>query len=256
MMRLPWLRRFTRVDLVDHFQVHTRSGSVAVEADRAVLRGIWQKETADCASVHLLGPHSLGTLAKTPDASLDCLYLPGEVAPDWMVPALPLWLAKLKDGAVVCGDLFSTPHWPDSTYGLSLLLGVPDSVSATGFWWKRFHRPAAAGLPPRQPPQEPSGPSSSTAEPLLWRVPQQRAAAGCQQRSGPRPPRGGSRERPSVPRHSSRQTVSDANCEGSTSAQPGRLEPREPPRERSSARQRATVFPQPRPESNSRRSKK
>lgn len=138
--------RFAKVLLVDHCQVHHPSGSPVVEADRAALRVLWEKEAAGCGGVELLGTHSAGTLAKIADGSLDALYLPGEATPDWLVAALPHWMEKLKEGAIIFGDLYGLPHWPDSTYALSLLLGPPDEVMPGGFWWKRWIRPVKPWL--------------------------------------------------------------------------------------------------------------
>lgn len=137
-------RQFGKVLLVDHFQVHHPSGSAMVEADRAVLRGLWESEAAERGNVELLGTHSAGTLAWIADGSLEALYLPGEVTPEWLTVALRHWGPKLRDGALVCGDLYGLPHWPDSTYAISLLLGVPDKVWASGFWCQRIDRHAAA----------------------------------------------------------------------------------------------------------------
>lgn len=133
--------RFAKVLLVDHFQVHHPSGSPVIEADRVVLRRLWEKEAEGCGHVELMGTHSAGTLARIADGSLDALYLPGEATPDWLVAALPHWMEKLKEGAIIFGDLYGLPHWPDSTYALSLLLGPPDEVMPGGFWWKRWVRP-------------------------------------------------------------------------------------------------------------------
>ena len=87
---------------------------------------------------HMLGAHSAGNVARIPDGSLDLLYLAGEVTPDWLATALRHWMPKLRDGAVVCGDLFGLPHWREATFSLSLLLGAPDGVAADGCWWKRM----------------------------------------------------------------------------------------------------------------------
>lgn len=162
---------FERVWLVDHFQVHAASGDAMGEADRAVLRRLFAEEVksigtqasslwgGQASSVppagggagrmhagrtgwkpvfHLLGAHSAGNVARIPDGSLDLLYLAGEVAPDWLATALRHWMPKLRDGAVVCGDLFGLPHWREATFSLSLLVGAPDGVAADGFWWKRM----------------------------------------------------------------------------------------------------------------------
>ena len=130
-------RRFGQVLLVDHFQVHHPSGSPMIEADRVVLRGLWESESAEHENVKLLDTHGARTLAGIEDASLDALYLPGEVTPDWLAAAVPHWLPKLRDGAVVCGDLYGLPHWPDATYAIALLLATPVDVAPNGFWWGR-----------------------------------------------------------------------------------------------------------------------
>ncbi len=126
-----------RVDLVDHFQIHQPSGDPFIEADRSVLRELWAMETEELTQLHLLGPHSVRTLAMIPDGSLDALYLSGEVAPTWLVEALPHWLEKLKPGGIVFGELYGLPHWPEATHTICLLLGAPDGTAGDGSWWKR-----------------------------------------------------------------------------------------------------------------------
>ena len=69
-----------KVWLVDQFQVHAKSGDPVVEADRAVLRGLFEKETAGMSNLTLAGAHGVEELAAIQDDSLDLLYLPGEVA--------------------------------------------------------------------------------------------------------------------------------------------------------------------------------
>ncbi len=132
-----WAGPFDRLYLVDHFQVHCPSADPTNEANRQVLRRLWAEEHGTEQRFTLLGVHSARNIDQIPDNSLDLLYLSGEVTPDWLVPALPHWERKLKDGAIVCGDLFGLPHWPDSTYAISLMIGVPDFVAASGFWWTR-----------------------------------------------------------------------------------------------------------------------
>ena len=129
-----------KVWLVDHFQVHTPSGHPVWEADRAVLRRLFAEETRGMDNLVLLGAHGLEQLAQIPDDSLDLLYLPGEVAPDWLSASLPHWKAKLRNGAVVCGDLFGHPFWREATFSIALLLGAPDGVSPEGRWWKRMQK--------------------------------------------------------------------------------------------------------------------
>ena len=125
-----------KVWLVDQFQVHAKSGDPVVEADRVVLRGLFEKETAGMSNLTLAGAHGVEELAAIQDDSLDLLYLPGEVAPDMLARILPYWRAKLKDGAVVCGDLYGHPYWPEATYSIALLLGTPDEVTPEGRWRK------------------------------------------------------------------------------------------------------------------------
>ncbi len=132
------VRECAKVWMIDHFQVHTPSGHPMWEADRAVLRRLFAAETAGMDNLAMLGAHGLEQLAQIPDGSLDLLVLPGEVAPDWLAAALPYWQAKLREGAVVCGDLFGHPWWREATFSLALLLGAPDGVSADGRWWKRM----------------------------------------------------------------------------------------------------------------------
>lgn len=146
MRAIKWLARFARVDLVDEFSIHAGSGAELIEADRTVLRRLWRRQTMAMRHLHRLGAHSAKSLERIPDESVDYLHLAGEVGPEWLVEALPLWLPKLKDGAFVAGDLFSPWHWPDSTYAISLLLGVPDHVSVSGAWWTRFRRSGPTGI--------------------------------------------------------------------------------------------------------------
>jgi len=123
--------------LIDQFQIHAPSGSAMLEADRGALRRIFAREISGVPGLRLAGPHSARTISEIPDQSIDLLYLAGEVAPDWLSLALPHWQPKFKDGAVICGDLFGLPQWPDATYTVSLLIGTPEHVAADGFWWKR-----------------------------------------------------------------------------------------------------------------------
>ena len=128
--------RFSEALLVDHFAVDAPSGHPLKEADRGVLRWLCAEEAAGLPHVRRLGAHSVGTLAKIPDASLDALYLPGEVAPSWLVEALPPWLEKLKPGGIIFGDLYGLPHWREATFAISLLIGAPDEAGGDGSWWR------------------------------------------------------------------------------------------------------------------------
>ncbi len=131
-------RGFSPVYLVDHFCVHVCSGSGMIEGERAVLRAQFDAETVGDARLRMLGVHSVENVGEIPDGSLELLYIPGEVAPEWLCRALPHWLPKLRDGGTICGDLYGLPHWPDATYTLALLLGTPERTDASGRWWKTF----------------------------------------------------------------------------------------------------------------------
>ncbi len=98
------------------------------------------------AGLHRLGTHSVENVGKIADGSLDLLYIPGEVAPEWLCRALPYWLPKLRDGATICGEVYGLPHWPDATYTLAFLLGTPERVDGDGRWWKTY-RAAECKLP-------------------------------------------------------------------------------------------------------------
>ena len=136
-------RGFFTVYLVDHFCVHVPSGSGMIEGERTVLRRHFDGQTAGDSRLRNLGVHSVDNVNAIPDGSLDLLYIPGEVAPEWLCRALPHWLPKMREGGVICGDVYGLPHWPDATYTIALLLGTPERVE-DGRWWKTFHRERCA----------------------------------------------------------------------------------------------------------------
>ena len=133
-------RRFSRVWVVDHFQIHTSGGHPMWEADRIQLQHLLRQETADMGHLEWLRAHSVQNLTRISDSSVDLLYLPGEVSPDSLVKILHFWKLKLRDEAIICGDLYGLPHWREATFSLSLLVGPPDCVARNGFWWKRIRR--------------------------------------------------------------------------------------------------------------------
>ena len=47
---------------------------------------------------------------------------------------------------MICGDAYGLPHWPDATYTLAILLGIPDELAKDGCWRKRY-RASARPLP-------------------------------------------------------------------------------------------------------------
>ena len=125
------------VYLVDEFEIHSMSGSAMVEADRAVLREKFAEETAGMNNLVLLWSAGLDAMAMVQDGSLDLLYIPGEVSPDMLRRVMPHWLPKLREGAMVCGDVYGLPHWGNATHSISLIFGPPDGVQG-GRWWKKF----------------------------------------------------------------------------------------------------------------------
>ena len=135
------LQSCDRKFLIDQFLVHAPSQSPMLEADRKVLRRLWRREASGIVNLELIGSHSLSNLSKIPDASVDLLYLSGEVLFDWLMPAMPHWEEKLNDGAIICGDFFGLPEWPEATHTISLIIGRPDGVEANGFWWKKHRKP-------------------------------------------------------------------------------------------------------------------
>jgi len=129
---------FQQTYLVDHFMVHAAIGFRLGEDDHIVLRQLIEQEAKGLTGLHFVGEHSNENIKAIPDGSVDLLYLPGEIAPDWMPQALHRWIPKLSDTAVICGDLFGMPQWKEASFTISLLLGTPDGITETGFWWKRW----------------------------------------------------------------------------------------------------------------------
>ncbi len=133
--------------LVDEFGVHAPREHPFGPADAEVLARLFARETEGLDGLRLLGPRRTGYLAGVQDEGIDLLYLPGEVSPASLAEILPAWASKLRDGAVVCGDLFGLTHWPEASWAISLLLGPPREVSREGFWWREI-RKADWRLPP------------------------------------------------------------------------------------------------------------
>ncbi len=125
-------REFSTVYLVDYFCVHVPSGSTMIEGEQSVLRRHFDEQTAGDVRLRNLGVHSVEDVALIADGSLDLLYIPGEVAPEWLSRALPHWLPMMREGGVICGDVYGLPHWPDATYTIALLPGTPERVWETG----------------------------------------------------------------------------------------------------------------------------
>ena len=144
-----WLevtRGFSTVYLVDHFCVHPPSGSTMIEAERTVLRRRFDEQAQGAGNLEMLGVHSVENVGQIADGSLDLLYIPGEVAPEWLCRALPHWLPKMREGGTICGELYGLPHWPDATYTIALLLGTPEDVLADGRW-RKIYRAESVRIP-------------------------------------------------------------------------------------------------------------
>src|SRR4030095_15193792 len=83
-----WLPNCDHVDLIDQFQIHVPSADPLVEADRSVLRALWDGETRGLDNLYQLGPHGTTALAKIPPRSIDTIYFPGENSPHCLVSYL------------------------------------------------------------------------------------------------------------------------------------------------------------------------
>ena len=130
--------RCERTWLVDEYGVHEPREHPFGAADTRVLTRLFATEAEGLDALRLLGPRRADYLSGVKDESVDLLYLPGEVSPAWLAEILPPWKAKLREGAMVCGDLFGLTHWPEASWAISLLLGPPLKVGRDGFWWREM----------------------------------------------------------------------------------------------------------------------
>ncbi|MES2572368.1 MAG: hypothetical protein V4710_20230, partial [Verrucomicrobiota bacterium] len=142
-----------RFYLIDHHQVHQRSLDENKEADRHVLREMLETEAAGLDNLVWLGAFTRDTLARIPDGSLDLLCVAGGCSHESLFAAFPLWRRKLKEGAMVCGDLFLHAEWYEGVISISSLLGIPDQVTPQGYWWKRFSPVQAVAAVANQRPE-------------------------------------------------------------------------------------------------------
>lgn len=136
---------FAKVFLIDEYQIHHGSGHPLVDADRRALARLLAADTDGADNLEFLGVHSEANLSCVPDGSLDALYLSGEPSLSSLGRILHEWCRKLKPGAIICGELCGHPHWPETTYAISSLLGTP-STFPHGFWWKRHEREECRGI--------------------------------------------------------------------------------------------------------------
>lgn len=131
---------YDEVCLVDHYAIHCDSGSSLVNADRGVLREAIGRAVGSEEKYRFLGAHTAEVLATISDGSIDFLYFAGESEPETLCRSWGLWRPKLSSDAIVCGDIYGLPYWPDATYTVSLLCGAPDGVTSGGMWWKKASR--------------------------------------------------------------------------------------------------------------------
>lgn len=137
--RWRFLRKsFARIFLVDYHRLHTQAAARTLENDRLALRESVNEEVVADQEIIFVGPLCVSNVATFADASIDLLYLAGEIDADALGLILRTWASKLRDGGIVCGDLFGFAQWPFATCMISCWIGPPDRVSATGFWWKTW----------------------------------------------------------------------------------------------------------------------
>lgn len=128
-----------RLYLVDNFRIQRTSVNAEVEADRAVLRAcLGEMDLGE--KVVCLDVNSETTINRVPEKCLDVLYISGGFNSPFQTLAgsLPIWLSKLKNGGIVCGDMFAHAVWPNGIAVITSLLGSPSYITGTGFWVKRF----------------------------------------------------------------------------------------------------------------------
>lgn len=135
--------------LVDEFGVHAPRAHPFGAEDAQVLTRFFDEESKGLEGLHLLGRRRAGYHTSVEDGSIDLLYLPGEVSPESLAEILPESGMKLREGAVVCGDLFGLTHWPEASWAISLLLGQPRKVGRDGFWWREMRKTEWKLPPPR-----------------------------------------------------------------------------------------------------------
>ena len=132
--------KFSKIILVDEFRLQACGFDPIVEADRAFLRGLAAEQLKVAQTVELLRAHTTEAVAAIPAKSVDGLFIAGEASAESLCSALPHWLPKLRDGALIFGEAYGLPHFPDATYALTLLVGTPDEISPGGGWRKRYQR--------------------------------------------------------------------------------------------------------------------
>lgn len=134
------LKFVSHLYLLDQYRIHAANADPVLAADRRALRAIFEGDLQGAQRVTLLGAHSSTNIDEIPDLSIDLLYLQGGGLPicETLLEALPLWLYKLKPGAIVCGDMFLHAVWDAGVTAITALLGIPDYIFDSGFWARRL----------------------------------------------------------------------------------------------------------------------
>jgi hypothetical protein len=133
-------RRAKRLYMIDQFRIHHDTSNPMLRADRATLRACLNEELDTFGTAVFLGAHSADNIATISDGSVDFLYLTGAIPSvcETLIEALPKWLPKLSQDAIICGDSFAHSEWATGVTALFWLFGKPDHVETSGFWWKRL----------------------------------------------------------------------------------------------------------------------
>jgi hypothetical protein len=138
-----WAPLCAQVFLADDFGLARRTGDALAAAAAERLRDLWRAEAAGFDTLVDLDAAG-GAIA---DRSLDAIYIPGEVSVERLAAGLPLWRRKLKENALICGDLYGRPHWAEASLAIAQLIGPPDVVAPTGFWHKRIDPDSLPAIP-------------------------------------------------------------------------------------------------------------
>ena len=127
-----WASHCAQVFLADGPCLAQDRGDRHADAAVTALWELWHQEIVG------LGNLNPSRAEDIPDRSLDLLYLPGEASVNRLIASVPGWQRKLKDGALVCGDLYGRSDWAEASLGIAHMFGPPDQVFSCGFWRRRF----------------------------------------------------------------------------------------------------------------------
>jgi hypothetical protein len=143
-----WAALCAQVFLADDLGLKRPEGDELAAAAAGRLYALWRAEVAGLDM--MVEIDAAGDAIA--DRSLDAIYIPGEASVERLAASLPLWRRTLKEGGVICGDLYGRPHWPDASHAIAQLIGTPDEVAQTGFWRKRTDPATLPALPEARTP--------------------------------------------------------------------------------------------------------